>query len=99
MTGFYPANPCGGEYVFGSPVFDEVSVKLPSGKTMKIKAKNNGKKNIYIQSVKLNGRPYTKTYIDHATLLDGGELEFEMGIVPNKKWGLAGKDLPASATF
>jgi predicted alpha-1,2-mannosidase len=99
MTGFYPANPCGGEYVFGSPVFDEVSVKLPSGKTMKIKTKNNGKKNIYIQSVKLNGKPYTKTYIDHATLLDGGELEFEMGIVPNKKWGLAGKDLPASATF
>jgi len=99
MTGFYPANPCGGEYVFGSPVFDEVSMKLPSGKTMKIKARNNGKKNIYIQSVKLNGKPYTKTYIDHATLLEGGELEFEMGIVPNRKWGLAGKDLPASATF
>lgn len=99
MTGFYPANPCGGEYVFGSPVFDEVSMKLPSGKTMKITTKNNSKKNIYIQSVKLNGKPYTKTYIDHATLLEGGELEFEMGIVPNKKWGLAGKDLPASATF
>ncbi|MBE2290869.1 MAG: glycoside hydrolase family 92 protein [Chitinophagaceae bacterium] len=99
MTGFYPANPCGGEYVFGSPVFDEVTLQLPSGKTMKVKTKNGGKKNIYIQSVKLNGKPYTKTYIDHTTLLEGGELEFEMGIVPNKKWGLAGKDLPASATF
>jgi len=66
---------------------------------MKVKTKNGGKKNIYIQSVKLNGKPYTKTYIDHTTLLEGGELEFEMGIVSNKKWGLAGKDLPASATF
>jgi putative alpha-1,2-mannosidase len=66
-------------------------MKLPSGKTMKITTKNNSKKNIYIQSVKLNGKPYTKAYIDHATLLEGGELEFEMGIVPNKKWGLAAK--------
>jgi predicted alpha-1,2-mannosidase len=97
MTGFYPANPSGGEYIFGSPVFDEVTMKLPSGKVMKVKTKNNSKKNCYIQSVTLNGKPYTKTYIDHATLLEGGILEFEMGLLPNKKWGLAGKDWPSSA--
>jgi predicted alpha-1,2-mannosidase len=96
MAGFYPANPSGGEYVFGSPVFDEVVIKLPSGKTMKVKTKNNGKKNPYIQNIKLNGKPYTLTYISHETLLDGGELEFEMGKAPNKKWGSAAKDWPSS---
>jgi predicted alpha-1,2-mannosidase len=97
MMGMYPVNPASGEYVFGSPVFDEVSVKMPSGKVMKIVAKNNNKRNLYIQSVKLNGRPYTKVFIDHETLQQGGELEFEMGILPSRKWGLAGKDWPTSA--
>jgi len=53
-------------------------MKLPSGKTMKIVARNNNSRNIYIQSVKLNGKPYTKVFIDHETLLQGGVLEFEM---------------------
>jgi len=96
MMGMYPANPASGEYIFGSPVFDQVTMKLPSGKTMKIVARNNSAKNIYIQSVKLNGKPYTKVFIDHETLLQGGVLEFEMGMFPNKKWGVAGKDWPSS---
>jgi predicted alpha-1,2-mannosidase len=96
MAGFYPANPASGEYVFGSPVFDVVNMKLPSGKTMKITTKSSGRKGPYIQAVKLNGRPYTKTFISHETLLAGGLLEFEMGLIPNKKWGVAGKDWPSS---
>jgi predicted alpha-1,2-mannosidase len=96
MAGFYPANPCGGEYVFGSPMFDEVSIKLPAGKSMKIIAKNNGKNNPYIQSVTLNGKPYTKTYITHTALLQGGVLEFVMGPEPNKTFGKDEKDWPSS---
>ena len=98
MMGFYPANPANGEYVFGSPVFDEVTLKLPSNKRMVIKAKNNAKDHPYIQSIKLNGKPYAKTYIDHATLLKGGILEFVMGENPNKEWGIDPKDWPSSAS-
>jgi predicted alpha-1,2-mannosidase len=97
MMGFYPANPANGEYTFGSPVFDEVTLKLPSGKKMLVKAKNNGKDHPYIQSVTLNGKPWSKTYIDHTTLLKGGTLEFVMGDKPNKQWGIARADWPASA--
>ncbi len=96
MTGFYPANPSGSEYVFGSPVFDEVNMKLPGGKTLKINTKNNGKGNPYIQSVMLNGKPYTKTYISHATLMQGGVLEFVMGPNANKNFGKDDKDWPSS---
>jgi predicted alpha-1,2-mannosidase len=96
MTGFYPANPANGEYIFGSPVFDEVKIKLPSKKVMIVRTKNNAKDHPYIQRVTLNGKPYSKTYIDHATLLRGGILEFVMGGKPNKKWGVELKDWPAS---
>ena len=41
-------------------------------------------KNKYIQSVKLNGKNYNKFYINHADIMDGGELTFEMGEKPNK---------------
>lgn len=97
MVGCYPANPSGAEYVFGSPVFDEVNMKLPSGKTMKITAANAGKNNPYIQSIKLNGKPYTKVFISHTDLLKGGTLEFIMGAQPNKSFGVAEKDWPSSA--
>ena len=98
MMGLYPANPANGEYVFGSPMFDNVSIKLPEGKQFIIKAQNNGKDHPYIQSVKLNGTAYDKTYIDHATLMKGGVLEFVMGATPNKEWGAKPETWPASAT-
>jgi predicted alpha-1,2-mannosidase len=96
MMGFYPANPANGEYVFGSPVFDAVAIKVPNLKYMVIRTINNGKDHPYIQSVRLNGRKYTKTYIDHATLMKGGELEFVMGPEPNKEWGSNPQDWPSS---
>ena len=96
MMGLYPANPASGEYVFGSPMFDNVAIKLPGGKQFIIKTKNNAKDHPYIQSVTFNGKPYSKTYIDHATLLHGGTLEFVMGEMPNKKWGSDPKDWPSS---
>jgi predicted alpha-1,2-mannosidase len=98
MAGFYPANPASGEYVFGSPVFDEISVKLPGNNQMIVKAKHNSKSHPYIQSTSLNGKPYTRTFIDHATLLKGGTLEFVMGDKPNKKWGADRQDRPSSAS-
>jgi len=81
----------------GSPTFDEVAIKMPSGKKMVIKAKNNSKENVYVQSVSLNGKPYTKTYVDHATMMKGGVLEFVMGSKPNKQWGTTPDSWPASA--
>ncbi len=96
MMGLYPANPANGEYVFGSPMFDNVAIKLPDGKQFFIKATNNAKDHPYIQSVTLDGTPYTKTYIDHATLMKGGVLEFVMGPNPNKQWGAKPESWPSS---
>ena len=76
--GLYPMNPASTEYQFGRPLFDKVTIHLPNGKTFTILAKNVSKDNKYIQSVKLNGKEYTKWSLSHQELLSGGELVFEM---------------------
>jgi predicted alpha-1,2-mannosidase len=94
--GFYPLNPANGNYVFGSPLFNEANIKLAGGKSIRMVAHNNSDKNIYIQRVTLNGKSYTKSYITHADLLKGGLLVFEMGNKPNLNWGKLQQDRPYS---
>ncbi len=97
--GFYPVNPSNGAYVFGSPLFDEVSINLPENKKFTVVAENNSNSNIYIQSVKLNGEDYTKSFITHKDILKGGTLSFEMGNKPNKSFGVAKQDRPRSIVY
>ena len=97
--GFYPVNPSNGAYVFGSPLFDEVVLDIPGQKQFKISAKNNSDKNIYIQSVSLNGEEHKYSYITHKEILKGGELEFTMGPKPNKDFGKEKKYRPESIVY
>jgi len=86
--GFYPVNPANGVYAIGSPVLDKATIHLPSGKKFTVKVKNASMDNAYIQSVKLNGREYSKTYILHSDIINGGQIEFVMGGQPNIHWGV-----------
>ncbi|WP_312138596.1 GH92 family glycosyl hydrolase [Sphingobacterium sp.] len=92
MMGLYPASPVNGEYIFGSPVLDAATIQMPSGKLFRISAKNNSKKNIYIRSIRLDGKKYTKSYITHSEMMKGGDLVFEMSPTPNKKFGNKRRD-------
>lgn len=76
--GLYQVNPFDGKYWFGSPIFDSVSINLPSGKTFTIKTENNSAENRYIVKAFLNGKPYEKNYIDYSDIVCGGELVFYM---------------------
>lgn len=91
--GFYQVEPAGGRYVFGSPLFDEATMNVGKGRTFRIIAHNNSKENMYIQSVKLNGKPYTRSYIDFKDIVRGGKLEFMMGSKPSK-FGVKPADRP-----
>ena len=91
--GLYQVEPAGGKFVFGSPLFDEATVQLPKGKTLTIRAIGNTPENVYVQSVRWNGKPYTKSYILYKDIMGGGELEFTMGPKPSK-FGTAKKDRP-----
>lgn len=86
--GFYPANPISGEYVFGSPLFDEATINLESGKKFNIKVENNSQQNIYIQSVTLNGKARNGNVLKHREITAGGNLVIRMGSQPSKTWGI-----------
>ncbi len=86
--GFYPVCPGSGQYAIGTPSVKEGKLQLKDGKVLTVKANNLTDKNIYIQSVKLNGKPVNTTILTNAELNQGGELVFEMGGKPNKKWGV-----------
>ena len=76
--GFYPVNPAAGEYEIGSPLFDKVELNLNNGKVFTVIAHDNSNENMFVESVKLNGEPYDKTYITHEQIMSGATLEVQM---------------------
>jgi len=94
--GFYSVCPGTDEYVIGSPVFKNASIRLENGKVFSVVAKNNSPKNVYIQSATLNGEAYDKNFIRYADIASGGELVFEMGETPNKNRGIDQSSRPFS---
>ena len=76
--GFYPVNPCGGEYVVGAPQVSQAKVRLPAGKTLVVRALGSVGKNMYVKSVILNGRRVDGFVLKHEDLMKGGVLEYEM---------------------
>jgi predicted alpha-1,2-mannosidase len=82
--GFYPLNPASAEYVIGSPLFKSVTLHLPNGKIFLISAPKNSAKNVYVQSVTLNGKALDTPIISYADIEAGGELDFVMGPTPSR---------------
>lgn len=95
--GFYPVDPVSANYVFGSPLFDAAEVDVGGSRTLRILAHGNGPNSPYVQSVRRDGRPWTRNWISHAELQKGGELEFVMGSKPSR-FGAGGADRPPSFT-
>ncbi len=95
--GFYPVTPGSGDYVLGTPLFDEVTIHLENGKSFKINAKERTATNFYVNKVLLNGKPIGATFIKHSDIENGGELLFEMSSTANKTRGTKEPDLPHSS--
>jgi len=96
QLGFYPLTPGLPMYVIGSPVFEHSEIKLPDGKTFEIECINYSRANKYIQSAKLNGKEWTKSWFSHTDLMNGGTLELTMGKYANKLWATTPEDIPPS---
>ena len=80
--GFYPVAVGTAIYEIGSPLFKQVKLQLPGGKSFEIKAPSNAAENIYIQEVTLRDKPLTQLFLQHDELLEGGELLFQLGSQP-----------------
>jgi len=82
--GFYPVTPGSSNYALGSPLVKEAKLHLDNGKTLTIKANNQSKDNVHIQSVSINGKQIENHLLSHQDLMNGGELIFEMSPTPKK---------------
>jgi predicted alpha-1,2-mannosidase len=94
--GFYPVTAGVPAYTFGSPLFSKVTLRLDSGKTFVLEAPKADAENKYIQSVKVNGQPWDKTWFSHGALTNGCTITLDMGDRPNKNWGVAPDAAPFS---
>ncbi|BEH00352.1 hypothetical protein BSYN_26160 [Bacteroides sedimenti] len=93
--GFYPVNPSNGCFVFGSPVINNATISVGNNKTFTLNVINNSSANRYIQRMTLNGKTYSKSYIQYKDIMNGGKLVIEMGAKPSS-WGTAPADRPRS---
>ncbi len=82
--GFYPVCPGSDQYAIGSPNIEKASIKLGNGKIFTIRAVNQSKQNIYIQSIIKNGRPFRGSFISHRDIVNGSTFIFKMGPKPKK---------------
>lgn len=96
QIGFYPITPGLPMYVIGSPVFETAKIDLANGKFFEVVCSNYDPANKYIQSAKLNGKDWNKSWFTHEELMKGGKLELVMGKRPNKQWAAGDEAVPPS---
>ena len=94
--GFYPVCPGTDQYVMGAPLFKKATLHFENGNTFVINAPENSKENFYIKAMTVNGQNYTKNYVTHSTLQNGGNIDIIMSNTPNKQRGIAAEDAPYS---
>ena len=79
-------------YEITAPLFEKVTIDLGEqfgrGKSFIIEAKNVSRKNKYIQSALLNGKPLESFFFPAKSLLQGGKLELVMASEPNENRGI-----------
>lgn len=80
--GFYPVNPVNGIYELGTPLFKKMQLHLDNGKIFTVNAPDVSKENIYIRSIKIDGKPYDKTFITHEQIMSGATVDMEMSATP-----------------
>jgi predicted alpha-1,2-mannosidase len=94
--GFYPVCPASDQYVIGAPLFKKLTVSLENGKKIILNAPNNSEHNKYINSMNYNGKLYNNNWFDHAVLLRGGVINFDMSAQPNKRRAIEASTYPYS---
>lgn len=80
--GMYPVTPGSGQYAVGVPLFDQVTVHLANGNTLTIQTQNNVPQYHYSKEIRVNGKPYSNLFFNHADIMEGAVIEFDMALVP-----------------
>lgn len=92
MVGLYPVA-TQTVYLISSPFFSDVSISVGEDVWLTITAENLSDESFFIQSVKVNGQAWNKSWVTHDDIKNGATIEFVMGSEP-VNWDTG--DLPPS---
>ncbi|MCO5971127.1 GH92 family glycosyl hydrolase [Actinoallomurus soli] len=95
--GIYPLQQGSPTFAIGSPLYERVTIRPAGGRALTITAHHDSDRNIYVQSMRINGKSWDKTYLQHADLTRGGHIDLQMGPRPSS-WGTAPSAAPPSLT-
>lgn len=83
--GLYPEIPGIGGFSINTPIFSSAKIHLKNGD---IVIKGGSEKDIYIKSLKINGKPYDSTWINWNELSNGATLDYTVSNKPDRHWGI-----------
>ena len=93
--GMYPEIPGRAELVLGSPLFSTIQIRRAAGDIV-VKAHGAAANAPYVQTLKVNGKSATRTWLPETFVERGGTLEFDLSATPNQQWGTGAEDAPPS---
>jgi len=91
--GLYPLYPGRADLVIGSPLFTEAVITRPGAKIV-VRARGAAMDAPYVQSLQVDGKVSTASWLPASFVQRGGTLDFELGSTKNEQWGA--QDVPPS---
>ncbi len=89
--GLFPQVPGRAEMLLGSPVFTRVDLNRANGVRLVITSSTTAP---YVQSVRLDGRPLSRSWLPESFTQRGGTVSFTTGPTPNTSWATSAASLP-----
>ena len=93
--GIYPAILGVGGVTLVAPMFRDVEISVPGGKSVKLRSSSGKAEDAYIQSVRRDGRETSSVWLSASELSRGVELDFQVGSLKSS-WGEDASDAPPS---
>ncbi|MDE9366678.1 GH92 family glycosyl hydrolase [Luteipulveratus sp. YIM 133132] len=94
--GIYPLQVGSDRWTVGSPTFAQMTVRRPGGNLV-VTAKGNSDRNVYVQSLTVNGVPQQSLSISQSALTKASRIDFTMGGSPSS-FGTRPQDAPQGPT-
>ena len=89
--GLFPQTPGRAELLVGSPLFPRVEVRRSNGVRLTVEAPATSDTTQYVQSLALNGRDRTESWLPESFITHGGKIVVRLGAAPTD-WGTAPVD-------
>jgi predicted alpha-1,2-mannosidase len=96
--GLYPQTSGVPQLVTASPLFPQITVALPGGRELSVKAPNASAGTPYVHALSVDGHSWNKTWLPASVISSGGTLDFTLSDSPDTSWGVGPGAAPHSST-